>query len=70
MSQLSPEARKLVATSGANVWFPAVTDDELSNDQLLINNYRSALGGRRIAWGILGVVFVGTLWSYIRGSEP
>jgi hypothetical protein len=69
MSQLAPDARRLVATSGANIWFPAVTDEELTNEQLLIDNYRRTLGGRRVAYSILGLVAVSMLWSYVRGSD-
>lgn len=68
MSQLAPDARKLVATSGANLWFPAVTDEEINNEQLLIDNYRRALGGRRIAWGVLGVIGLTWLYGYVKGE--
>jgi hypothetical protein len=69
MSQLAPEARKLVATSGANFWYPAVTEDELQNDQQLISAYRSTMGQRRVLMTILGVSLGITIYSYIRGAE-
>ena len=69
MSALAPDARKLIASSGANFWYPAVTDEELDSEQLMLTNYRRSLGQRRVLLSIVGVTLGLTLWSYIRGGE-
>lgn len=69
MTQLAPDARKLVATSGANFWYPAVTDDELASEQVLIGNYRRSMGGKRVALTVIGVSALLMVWSYVRGDE-
>ncbi len=69
MNQLTTDARKLVATSGANFWYPAVTDDELNNEQVLLSNYRRNMGQKRVLFSVIGVSAALMLWSYIRGDE-
>lgn len=66
MSTLDANAKKLVATSGANFLYPAVTEDELDNEQLLVGNYRRALGSKRLAWAITGVLVFGAIYSYVK----
>jgi hypothetical protein len=69
MSTLAPESRKLIATTGANLWYPAVTEEELGSDQTLITNYRRSMGHKRVLLSIIGLSAGLMLWSYIRGDE-
>ncbi len=66
MSALTPDARRLVATSGANVIYPAVTEEELGNEQLLLDNYRRTIGAKRIAYACLGGTMLWWLYDYLR----
>lgn len=68
MPALDTSARKLVATSGANFWFPAVTDEELGNEQLLLTNYRRSLGQKHAAFAVIGVLVLGIVYSYVKGE--
>ncbi len=58
-----------IAQAEANIFYPAVTEEELSNDSLLIANYRRSLGRERLLWGAM--IFVAGAWfiTYLRGSK-
>mgnify|MGYP001578509795 CR=1 FL=1 len=54
--------RTNIAQAEANVFYPAVTQEELSNDSLLLANYRRSLGRERLLWG--GIIFLAGAWAF------
>jgi hypothetical protein len=54
--------RYSIAQAEANVFYPAVTQEELADDQLLLVNYRKSLGRERLLWG--GIAFVAGAWVF------
>ena len=64
-----PPDRVSEAQAEANVFYPAVTADELANDALMIANYRRSLGRERMLWA--GCLVLAGAWAvdYLRRGK-
>lgn len=61
--------RQNIAQAEATVFYPAVTPEELSNDSLLLSNYRRSLGRERLLWGGLFVIAGAWFIEYLRRGK-
>lgn len=51
-----------IAQAEATVFYPAVTQEELDSEPLLIANYRRSLGRERLLWSAL--IFTAGAWAF------
>lgn len=58
-----------VAQAEATVFYPAVTDEELQSDPLLIANYRRSLGRERLLWASLFTLAGAWTVDYLRRGK-
>lgn len=59
-----------LAQSDARFFYPAISEEELQNEALLLANYRRAMGRYRLMWVALGVGVVWWFTSYVRALPP
>lgn len=66
MDDAALDIRNQIAFGEASFFYPAVPEEQLGKDPLLLTSYRRTLGSNRIMACFLGFIFVTSVYGWVK----